>query len=78
MQQRIKGKMGHATTEQVRKHAQAPEYTAKVKGDAGTYRVYGIDWMHHRILLDRAGLEWTPIEKVAFEPVPADAGSGGE
>jgi hypothetical protein len=56
----------------------APEYTAKVKGDAGTYRVLGIDWMHHRILLDRACLEWTPIEKVAFEPVPADAGSGRE
>ncbi|MBY0443944.1 MAG: hypothetical protein K2Q15_01870 [Burkholderiales bacterium] len=48
----------------------APEYTAKVKGDAGTYRVYGIDWMHHRILLDRAGLEWHSIDKVAFEPLP--------
>lgn len=44
-----------------------PEYTAKVKGDAGTYRVLGINWMHHHVLLDRAGLEWTAIEKVAFE-----------
>ncbi|AMN82568.1 hypothetical protein AYR47_31575 [Pseudomonas azotoformans] len=47
-----------------------PEYTAKVKGDAGIYRVLGIDWMHHRVLLDRAGLERTSIEKVAFEPTP--------
>jgi predicted nucleotidyltransferase len=40
-----------------------------VTGDAGTYRVLGIDWMHHRVLLDRAGLEWTPIKNVAFEAI---------
>lgn len=56
----------------------APEYHAKVKGDAGLYRVWGIDWMNHRILLDRAGLEWFPIEKVAFEPTTPDAASGIE
>ncbi|MGG2576103.1 hypothetical protein ACQYZY_28750 [Pseudomonas aeruginosa] len=49
---------------------QAPAYLAKVKGDAGTYKVWGIDWMHQRVLIDRAGLEWTPIAKVAFEPAP--------
>lgn len=47
----------------------APHYSAKVKGDGGTYKVWGIDWMNHRVLLDRAGLEWTPIKDVAFEPV---------
>lgn len=47
----------------------APEFNARVKGDAGVYRVWGIDWMNHRVLLDRAGLEWTPIDKVALEPI---------
>lgn len=45
-----------------------PEYRAKVKGDAGTYHVLGIDWMNRMVLLDRAGLEWTSIKNVAFEP----------
>lgn len=49
----------------------SPRYTAKVKGDAGEYKVWGIDWYHHRVLLDRAGLEWTPIKNVALTPVPA-------
>lgn len=48
----------------------APAYLANVKGDAGTYKVWGIDWMHQRVLIDRAGLEWTPIAKVALEPAP--------
>lgn len=47
----------------------APTFQAKVKGDSGVYKVWGIDWMNHRVLLDRAGLEWTPIDKVAFEPL---------
>lgn len=50
----------------------APQLIAKVKGDAGAYKVWGIDWMHHRVLLDRAGLEWVPIKNVALEPPPAD------
>jgi len=41
----------------------APEYRARVRGDAGVYKV----------LLDRAGLEWTPIKNVAFEPLPSEA-----
>lgn len=47
-----------------------PEYRARVKGDAGIYKVWGIDWMNHRVLLDRAGLEWTPIKNITFEPEP--------
>jgi hypothetical protein len=27
---------------------------AKVKGDAGVYRVLGIDWWNHWVLLDRS------------------------
>ncbi|HBP6378496.1 TPA: hypothetical protein L6A07_25275 [Pseudomonas aeruginosa] len=50
----------------------APQLIAKVKGDAGAYKVWGIDWMHHRVLLDRASLEWVPIKNVALEPAPAD------
>lgn len=49
---------------------QAPAFMARVKGDAGVYKVWGIDWMHQRVLIDRAGLEWTAIAKVAFEPAP--------
>lgn len=52
-----------------------PQYSAKVKGDAGTYKVWGIDWMNHRVLLDRAGLEWTPIKNVAFEPALVEQGN---
>jgi len=43
-----------------------PELTATVKGDAGTYRVLGVDWWNRRVLLDRAGLEWIDIKKVAL------------
>ncbi|KSC70506.1 hypothetical protein AO888_20200 [Pseudomonas aeruginosa] len=50
----------------------APQFVAKVKGDAGVYKVWGFDWMHHRVLLDRAGLEWVPIKNVALEPAPTD------
>jgi len=51
----------------------APEYRARVRGDAGVYKVWGVDWLNHKVLLDRAGLEWTPIKNVAFEPLPEDA-----
>lgn len=47
---------------------QAPTYMARVKGDAGAYKVWGIDWLHQKVLIDRAGLEWTPIAKVSFVP----------
>ncbi|MDH0687099.1 hypothetical protein N5D09_03225 [Stutzerimonas stutzeri] len=50
----------------------APEYRARVRGDAGVYKVWGVDWLNHKVLLDRAGLEWTPIKNVAFEPLPED------
>lgn len=55
-----------------------PQYTAKVKGDAGVYRVLGIDWMNERVLLDRAGLEWTRIKNVAFEPFVDASGNNSE
>ena len=51
----------------------APEYRARVRGDAGVYKVWGVDWLNHKVLLDRAGLEWTPIKNVAFEPLAAEA-----
>lgn len=42
-------------------------WVAKVRGDAGVYRIWGVDWMQHRVLIDRAGLEWISIDKVALE-----------
>lgn len=56
----------------------APTYIAKVKGNAGVYKVWGFDWRNHRVLLDRAGLEWMPIDKVALESAPTDATLGVE
>lgn len=55
----------------------APALSARVKGDAGTYKVWGIDWMNNLVLIDRAGLEWTPIAKVTFVPMD-DAEGGGD
>ena len=58
----------HASAKQIRDHAPAPALKAKVKGDAGTYKVWGMDWLNHSVLLDRAGIEWTPIKNVPLEP----------
>ncbi|KVO15103.1 hypothetical protein [Burkholderia ubonensis] len=50
---------------------------AKVKGDAGEYRVLGVDWFSHRVLLDRTITnEWVDIAKVAIQtatPMSIDA-----
>lgn len=55
-----------------------PKFTAKVKGDAGVFKVWAIDWYSHRVLIDRAGMEWISIAKVAFEPLPAEEESEGQ
>lgn len=45
---------------------------AKVRGDAGTYKVLGVDWTKDLVLLDRTCVpEWVPISKVALIPAPA-------
>lgn len=51
----------------------APTFTAKVRGDAGVYKVWGIDWLNQRVLVERAGLEWTPAEKIALDPLVSSA-----
>jgi hypothetical protein len=45
-----------------------PKFTAKVKGDAGSYKVWGIDWMNHRVLIERPSLNWEPIKNITFIP----------
>lgn len=46
------------------------QYRATVRGDAGSYKVFGIDWLNNRVLLNRTSTyEWVPIEKVALEVV---------
>ena len=36
-----------------------PNVKVKIKGDAGEYWLFGVDWMHHKYLVDRGcGLEW--------------------
>ena len=43
----------------------APEYQAKVKGDGGIYKVWGLDWLNHRVLIYRAmEYQWYPIDKI--------------
>lgn len=44
----------------------ATNLIAQVKGNGGRYKVWGIDWLNHRVLIDRAGYEWTDIAKVAL------------
>jgi hypothetical protein len=39
-------------------------YKVKIKGDAGMYRVWSIDWLNMKIQVDRAGYEWLPFSKV--------------
>lgn len=42
-----------------------PISEAKIKGDAGLYEVWGIDWLHRSVLINRAGeWGWFRIEKV--------------
>lgn len=50
-----------------------PTFTAKVRGDAGVYKVWGIDWLNQRVLVERAGLEWVPAEKIALDPLVSSA-----
>lgn len=39
--------------------------TCKIKGDAGTYEVWAIDWINKQYLVFRAGEnEWIPAAKV--------------
>ncbi|GAB1077903.1 TPA: hypothetical protein QDZ84_002890 [Shewanella algae] len=38
---------------------------AKIKGDAGVYQVWGINWLSKEVLIYRAGEHlWFPIQKV--------------
>ncbi|MBD8089100.1 hypothetical protein IFT48_03830 [Pseudomonas fluorescens] len=51
---------------------------AQVKGDGGTYKVWGIDWLNHKVLLDRAGYEWTEISKVSLTQGEVEQDDGHE
>lgn len=50
-----------------------PSYIAKVKGDAGEYRVLAVDYINNKLYLDRVGGEWIPIAKIALE-LPDEVG----
>ena len=44
--------------------AHRPMGKVKIIGDGGIYEVYGIDWLHTKILVDRAcGFEWVYFYK---------------
>lgn len=46
------------------------KYTAQVKGDAGQYEVWGINWYSQQVCIFRAGeLEWMDIKKIKLTPV---------
>ena len=41
------------------------EFRAKVKGDAGVYKVWGINWLHQKMLIERAcGNEEVSFDKI--------------
>jgi len=49
-------------------HPSRPEYVAKIKGDAGRYPIWGLDWYNNRAIVSRAGaLELISFDKIAFE-----------
>jgi hypothetical protein len=39
----------------------------KIKGDAGTYEIWAIDWLNQKYLVSRSGEnEWMPASKVTL------------
>ncbi len=41
------------------------EFRVKIKGDAGVYKVWGINWLHQKMLIERAcGDEWVSFDKI--------------
>ena len=44
----------------------------KIKGDAGTYEVWAIDWLNLRVMANRdCGTEWVPMSKLKIEETKA-------
>ena len=44
-----------------------PTIIVKIKGDAGKYTVWGIDWLNHKMLIERScGYEQVPFEKITI------------
>lgn len=41
------------------------KFRAKIKGDAGVYKVWAIDWLHEQALIERAcGNEWVRFDQI--------------
>jgi len=41
------------------------KFRAKIKGDAVVYKVWGINWLDQKMLIERAcGNEWVPFDKI--------------
>ena len=41
------------------------KFGAKIKGDAGVYEVWAIDWLHQQMFIGRAcGTEWVAFDKI--------------
>jgi len=44
-----------------------PKYNAKIKGDAGIYEVWGINWLERKLIVYRAGeYETIPFAKIQY------------
>jgi hypothetical protein len=42
-----------------------PKFKVTIKGDAGIYKVYIIDWWNRRIYIDRTCMnEWVSFDKI--------------
>ncbi len=48
------------------------KYLVKIKGDAGIYNVYTIDYLNYRLFISRTCMsEWISIDKIK-EIIPVD------
>lgn len=45
--------------------------TVKIKGDAGEYKVWGVDWENNTLYIARAcGMEWVSFDKIQWIKTP--------
>lgn len=50
----------------------SPLYQAKVRGDAELYTVWAVDWLNHRVLINRSDYEWVSIANLGLKIPPTE------
>jgi hypothetical protein len=53
--------------DEVKSIPERPEWLVKIKGDAGAYKIWAIDWLNQKALVCRAcGDEWVSLSKLTI------------